>query len=174
MQLLKATPEDFDLIYSEMEKSFVREEIRDRAGAREVMDEENYVIYHVTDSGTRVGFITIWELSEFAFAEHFVTYEKFRNRGYGREALRMIEERYEKVVLEVEPPEDDIKKRRIAFYKRQGFFENAQPYIQPPYRDADEGVPLIIMSYPDKLSDFEAHVAEIYERVYNKTYRSTK
>ena len=174
MELIKAKAEDFEVIYSEMEKSFVREEIRDRARAREVMDEENYVIYHVTDDDTRVGFITIWELSGFAFAEHFVTYEEFRNKGYGKEALKMIEEKYKKVVLEVEPPEDGIKKRRIAFYKRQGFFENAQPYIQPPYRDEDEGVPLIIMSYPAKLSDFEAHVTEIYGRVYNKTYRSTK
>ncbi len=174
MQIIKATVEDFDLIYSEMEKNFVREEIRDRGSAREVMEDENYVIYHVTEGGTRVGFITVWELSGFAFAEHFVTYEKFRNKGYGHEAIKIIEEKYKRVVLEVEHPLDDMKKRRIAFYKRQGFFENAQPYIQPPYREDGEGVPLILMSYPAPLSDFDAHVTEIYERVYKKTYRSEK
>lgn len=166
MELIKATAEDFDLIYSEMEKNFVREEIRGREAAKAVMEDTKYSVYHVTDGGTLVGFITVWELSGFAFLEHFVTYEEFRNKGYGKEVLKIIEEKYKNAVLEVEPPEDDMKKRRIAFYKRQGFYENGYPYIQPPYRAEDAGVRLILMSYPAPLSDFDGHVKEIYRKVY--------
>ena len=174
MEIIKAKVEDFDLIYSEMEKNFVREEIRDRKAARAVMEDEKYVIYHVAKDGTRVGFMTVWELSDFAFLEHFVTYEKFRNKGYGHEALTLLKEKYKKIILESEPPCNDIQKRRISFYERNGFTKNDFPYIQPPYREDDEGVPLLIMSYPSKLSDFDAHVTEIYGRVYKKTYRSKK
>lgn len=174
MEIIKAKVEDFDLIYSEMEKNFVREEIRDRKAARAVMEDEKYVIYHVAKDGTRVGFMTVWELSGFAFLEHFVTYEKFRNKGYGHGALTLLKEKYKKIILEAEPPRSDIQKRRISFYERNGFTKNDFPYIQPPYREDDEGVPLVIMSYPSKLSDFDAHVTEIYGRVYKKTYRRTK
>ena len=46
MKLTKATPEEFDFIYSEMEKNFVREEIRDYDSAKAVMNESGYSIYH--------------------------------------------------------------------------------------------------------------------------------
>ena len=166
MELIKAKAEDFSLIYSDMEKSFVREEIRDRDAARAGMTNEKYSVYHVTDGGTRVGFMTVWKLSGFLFLEHFVTYEAFRNKGYGTAALKLLKEKSELIILEAEPPIEDMQKRRSGYYKRNGFSENDFPYTQPPYRDGDEGVELVLMSYPKKLSDVDSFVEEIYREVY--------
>ena len=168
MKIIKADSEDFDLIYSEMEKSFIREEIRDYDSALEALNDEKYSIYHVADGDTRVGFMTVWELSGFAFLEHFVTYEKFRNKGYGHKALALLKEKFKCIMLEAEPPREDIQKRRISFYERNGFQKNDFPYIQPPYRASDTGVRLILMSYPTPLYDAAPYVKEIYEKVYKK------
>ena len=169
MKLIKATDVDFDLIYSEMEKNFVREEIRDYCSAKKITTEEGYSIYHVADGDTRVGFMTVWELSGFLFLEHFVTYEPFRNKGYGAAALNLLKEKSPLIILEAEPPREVIQRRRIGFYKRNGFSENDFTYIQPPYRKGDTGVELILMSYPEKLKNAKAYVKEIYQTVYKIT-----
>ena len=168
MKLKKATISDFDEIFCEMEKNFIYEEIRDRDAALEVMSKKEYSIFHILDGEQKVGFITVWELEGFTFAEHFVIYEKYRNCGYGSKGMRLLQERFERIILEVEHPEDELKARRIAFYKRLGFCQNDYPYIQPSYRKGGEGVPLILMSYPKKLDNCENTVSVLYKKIYNK------
>lgn len=166
MKLIKARYEDFDPIYTEMEKNFILEERRDKNDAEKLFDKAEYVIYHTKKDGKYIGFVTVWELSDFAFIEHFVTYEKYRSKGYGSEVLAKLKEKYGVLVLEAEPPQNDMQKRRIAFYERNGFCQNPQRYIQPSYRKDGRGVELVLMSFPSKLSDFENTVHQIYSSVY--------
>ena len=168
MELRKIENEDFDLIYSEMEKSFIYEEYRDRIPARKLLDKAEYLVYHITEKGETVGFIAVWTLADFVFIEHFVIYEKYRNLGYGGVALSLIKEKYGKAVLEAEPPTGGIMARRVAFYERNGFRQNPQKYMQPALRKDGDEVELVIMSYPDVLNDFEQVVLEIKELVYDK------
>ena len=74
-----------------------------------------------------------------------------------------------KVVLEVELPEDSLKKRRIGFYERHGFTFNEYPYIQPPMGEDRHEIPLRIMSAPEPLSEdeFQSVRTELYESVYH-------
>ena len=74
-----------------------------------------------------------------------------------------------KVVLEVELPEDSLKKRRIGFYERHGFAFNEYPYIQPPMGEDRHEIPLRIMSAPEPLSEdeFQSVRTELYESVYH-------
>ena len=170
MELKRIENEDFDLIYSEMEKNFIYEEYRDRISARKLLDKAEYLVYHITEKGENVGFIAVWTLADFVFIEHFVIYEKYRNLGYGGMALSLIKEKYGKAVLEAEPPTGGIRARRVAFYERNGFRQNPQKYMQPALREDCDGVELVIMSYPDVLCDFDAAVKEIYEKVYNRGF----
>ena len=85
--------------------------------------------------------------------------------------LALLRKKYEKIVLEVEPPYDEMKRRRIAFYERQGFCQNDYPYVQPPYREGETGVELILMSLPSPLSDCGECIKEMYEKVYKTTNR---
>ena len=167
MKLVKAAADHFDLIYAEMEKNFIADERRDKKDAEKILGSEKFSIYLANnDDGVNVGFVTVWELTNFAFVEHFVIYERYRNKGYGGEALFELKKKYNALVLEAEPPLSGIQKRRIAFYERNGFLINPQKYIQPSYRIGGRGVELILMSFPSRLADFLATVCEVYENVY--------
>ena len=168
MKITKSKLSDFDFIYSEIEKSFIVDERRDYADALMLFKEGKYEVVEFLQEGERVGFITLWKLSDFVFAEHFVIYEKYRNRGLGSLALAALKENYEKIVLEAETPVTDIAKRRLGFYKRNGFIANEQPYLQPAYRKGGSEVPLVIMSYPEALDDFDLATALIRKEVYFK------
>ena len=166
MELSRIDISDFDAFYLELEKSFIEDERRDYADALRLFEEGKYEILSLIHDGKRVGFISLWNLPDFTFAEHFVIYEDCRNRGFGAAALSEIKRVYNKIVLEAEPQESDIAKRRLAFYKRNGFFENAGDYTQPAYRKTSDGVKLVIMSYPSLLESFDKTVEAIKSTVY--------
>lgn len=52
------------------------------------------------------------------------------------------------IVLEIEPPQDDISRRRRAFYERCGFCTTEHAHLQPPYHAGQAELPLVVMSYP--------------------------
>ncbi len=168
MTVRTATVLDFDRIFSEMEKSFIPDEIRTKEDAFKILSKKEYIIYIFEENGEDVGFITVWELEDFAFAEHFVIFEKYRNSGYGSKGMKLLQENYSNIILEVEHPETPLKARRIGFYERLGFKQNDYPYLQPSYKKDGNPVPLILMSYPKELVDISKTVTDIYRVIYNK------
>jgi len=170
LSLVKADISEFDFVYDALERNFIPEERRDREDALALLMKGAYTVYHILDEAERVGFITVWELSDSGFIEHFVVYEAYRNRGYGASALELLKGKYKKLVLEAEPPTDGMPARRVAFYERCGFARNEQYYFQPPYREGGEGVELVLMSWPTRLDGFQVTVREIYANVYNKNF----
>ena len=155
-----------------MKKSFCLDEIRDFPLAAQVYEEDEYRLYHICKDGERVGFIAIWEFENFSFVEHFVIYERYRNRGFGSEVIALVRERYPQVVLEVEPPKEEMAARRFGFYKRSGFVPNSLHYMQPSYRENGNEVHLILMSYPDELQNPKQVVRTMYNKVYKKQYEA--
>lgn len=166
MELSKIDTSHFDDFYLELEKSFIEDERRDYADALRLFKEGKYEILSLMHEGKRVGFISLWNLPDFTFAEHFVIHESCRNLGFGAMALSEIKRIYKKIVLEAEPAASDIAKRRLAFYKRNGFFENEGDYTQPAFRKTSRGVKLVIMSFPSPLESFDKTVEDIKNTVY--------
>ena len=164
---MPVTDAEFDGVFEEMENNFVREERRDREAARALLGEPRYTFFHVEDEGERVGFITLWHLEATTFVEHFVTYEKYRNRGVGRRVLSLLADSYGSLVLEAEHPETEMAARRLAFYGRAGFVKNDYPYLQPSYHGG-EGVPLALLSYPAALADTAATAKMLKHAVYGQ------
>ena len=79
-----------------------------------------------------------------------------------------IENVNQQIILEVEKPTDEMSCRRIAFYKRLGFVENYQQYLQPSYHNDGNFVPLNIMSRVELSdSDFETIKNILYQKVYS-------
>lgn len=77
--------------------------------------------------------LLVWNLPDVVFLENFAVRSDCRGQGIGADLLRQVAEIWEKPqVLEVEIPQTERQRRRIAFYQRCGFFLN-QTY---PYRDA--------------------------------------
>ena len=174
IRLQKVAEEDFDAFFDEIEKNFIPEERRERADARRLMAEGEYTVLCLIGGDRRVGYITVWELDGFAYVEHFVTRAEYRNHGYGGAALSALKERYDRIVLEAEPPTGEMPIRRLAFYERNGFCRNEQYYFQPAYREGGDGVELVLMSYPTLLSDFHTVARDIYAKVYGREYGEDK
>lgn len=170
MRLFKAEADFLDEMCGQLELNFDLEERRDRRDQLEAFGEDKFVCWIIEENGNRVGFLNVWEFEEFAYFEHFVVYERFRGNGCGGRALDMLLKKYGKVVLEAEPPEEGIRRRRINFYERHGLKVNPQFYWQPPFRKGGKGCELKILSYPDLLTDYDGVVGKIYGEVYKTEY----
>lgn len=169
MEFIKAKVTDLPLIYAQMEENFIREEIRDFPDALKVFYKKNYSIYYIIVAGDTVGFMCVWELDGFSFLEHFVIFQNFRGKGYGGVAFDRLINHCSFLVLECEPPKDEMQKRRVAFYERHGMILNENKYFQPSYREGGKGCSLKLMS-SRSLVNFDETVKEIYREVYNTEY----
>ena len=74
-----------------------------------------------------------------------------------------------RICLEVEFPDNEISRRRIGFYERNGFVLNNYPYIQPPISEGRNPVPLKIMTTDKGITEeqFNKIRALLYKYVYN-------
>lgn len=172
--LKKMNPQDFDLVFSIMEESFPSDERRPYEGQKALLSNPKYHIYTLPDSKTRnlKGFITVWQFEDFVFIEHFAVNPLYRNQGLGSWILKELHSLLPfPLCLEVELPETDFARRRIAFYQRNGFLLNDYPYIQPSLSPGQNALPLMIMTSEGKITAdrFEKIKAEIYKEVYHVT-----
>lgn len=89
------------------------------------------------------GLLTTWQFDGYTYVEHFAVFPDRRGGGIGSRALAAIAG---PVILEVEPPESgEMARRRIDFYRRNGFRLDDLKYIQPPYSPDSSPVELRLM-----------------------------
>ncbi|MBQ7339918.1 MAG: GNAT family N-acetyltransferase [Clostridia bacterium] len=160
---------DFEEIFKIMGESFPIDEYRDKKGQLAIFSEPNFAVYGVRDKSKLVAFITVWEFKEFTYIEHFAVKNEYRNQNIGSQMLERVGELSKNLaVLEVEVPDCEISKRRVAFYERNGFFYNDYPYVQPSMADGKKEIPLKIMSSKRKISleEFNNVRKILYQRVY--------
>ena len=167
----KATTQDFDHIYDILQSSFPKDERRGYEAQKQLLKHPNYRIYVWEQFGKICAFISFWKIDGFAFVEHFAVAESYRNCGLGSKMLCTLKETLcVRICLEVELPETDLARRRVEFYKRNGFYYNAYEYEQPAYSKDQVAVPLRIMSTMAPLTEVEfINVKkQIYKMVYQK------
>lgn len=153
---------NFPEIYRIMQASFSDDEYRPYDEQLALFEEPEYRIYYMP-----AGFLAVWEFESFIYIEHFAVDPALRNSGTGSAMLQELVKQYQKpICLEVELPEDELTRRRIGFYERNGFVFNEYPYIQPPISKGKSPVPLRIMTYG------EAITRETFEAMKNVLYRS--
>ena len=168
MKLIPITEERFDLVFSKMTAAFPYEERRGVSDQKECLNNNFFKFLEIFDNEIDVGFITIWDFSEFAFIEHLAIDEEKRAGGYGSKTIELVKEAYKKpIILEAEAPETEQQIKRIRFYDRLGFKMNSYDYEQPSYHGG-EGVPLKILSYPELLSqdEFDLFIKKTRENGY--------
>lgn len=137
------------------DESFPRCERRDAAAQARILSDPAYHFELLLDGGDFVGLMLWWALADGRYLEHLCTLPALRNRRYGRAALSLLQAAGEPVVLEIDPPEDALSQRRARFYARSGFLANDFPHIQPPYRPGDPETPLVVLSWPRRLTAAE-------------------
>ncbi len=166
LELLRQS--EFNKVYKIMEDSFPLDEHRPYEEQKMLLDNPCYSIYVAKDSneGEIQGFMAVWQLEGLGFIEHFAVDSKYRNTGLGSRVLQEIRERLTgRICLEVELPDNDISKRRIEFYQRNGLYYNDYPYIQPAISKGRNPIPLRIMTSGGMVTEPE------YERIRDILYR---
>ena len=166
MEFVKIQPNEAEYVYRQLEKCFIKDELRDYDDYLTVLNDDAYLLAHITLDGKRVGFVGLWQLNGFTFVEHFAIYEQLRGNGYGGMAIDALQRQFGKIVLEIEPPIEPDQIRRLHFYERHGFTMNGFAYMQPSYRPNGNSLPLKLMSFPDEISDHVSVISEIYKKVY--------
>lgn len=151
--------------------SFPTDEYRALEEEREYTDSKE-IFYNniILNDGAPIGLITYWDFRQFYYVEHFAIDPAQRNGGYGKTVLnKLCEELHRPIVLEVEAPVEEIAKRRIGFYQRQGFSLWEKEYLQPPYKAGDSYLPMHIMAYGNLECEkaFDEIKNLIYREVYN-------
>ena len=113
----------------------------------------------VWDGDLFVGLVFWWLADEgYAYLEHLAVEPVLRGHNYGARILYDLCRRAGRVILEIDPPEDEISRRRRGFYERNGFVYNEYDYIHPSYLRPPQPHRLMVMSYPEAISpaEFEA------------------
>ena len=162
---------DFEEFYSLMEISFpecerkTKEEFLKLCKANEL-----YKVFAAFEGDTLISFFTVWEFEDFTFGDHFAVLPSYRNRGIGSLILKHIKEISAlPLIIEVEYPNEVMAKKRLDFYLRNAFRQNSFDYLLPPMQDSFEPLPMLILSYPDIISENEFSEMRniIYKEVYN-------
>lgn len=132
--------------------------------------EQRYRAEAILHDGQCIGLLTSWCFDTFIYIEHFAIASTSRSSGYGSMALRtFIDAQSLPIILEAEPPTEEMAIRRIGFYERNGFVLYAYDYYQPPYMPDCQEIPLRLMgtiseeeeARPDKIA------RTLHREVYN-------
>lgn len=109
-----------------------------------------------TDTGL-AGILFHWDCGpKTRYVEHLAVSPALRGQNMGSKALSAFSAQVGRVILEIDPPEDEISIRRLRFYQRLGFVENPYEYLHPSFREPFVTHRLVLMSYPHPLTEGEA------------------
>ncbi|MFI3312813.1 MAG: GNAT family N-acetyltransferase [Eubacteriales bacterium] len=164
---------DFDQVNQLIEENFPPHEIRGYEAQKNLINNPSFHIFVLKDldSHQLKGFISVWDVDDFWFVDHFAVSETYRNQGLGGHILTALQEISQgKIFLEVDLPETEIAKRRIGFYERNGYVTNPYPYQLPALVSGGNIMNLMIMSWntPLPLEKFTSLKNQLFKIAYNQ------
>lgn len=142
--------------------SFPFHEKRERKSQSEILNDKDYNFTLAYDENDFVGMVLYWETKAFIYIEHFCVSPEKRNMRYGQKVLEALRGIGKTVILEIDPPVDEVSERRQGFYERNGFCANIYAHTHPPYHREHTGHRLVVMSCPDTLSEDEYRKFDTY------------
>jgi len=163
------SPDDYRIqeIYNSYSTTFPEDERRDWDKFIPLFNHSNVKVISVLHEAKNIGYLIIWELSNFTFVEHFEVFQEFRSQKLGSHITGYLLENYPRIILEIEPEHSgDDAKRRYSFYQKNGFKLIDESYIQPSYGKDKKPLDLwLLANYspenPEEVKD------EIYDIVYH-------
>lgn len=160
MRLERITDAGHDMYKTALElyrSSFPLHEQREAASQANILRDPDYCFYLIYDNAVFAGLLLCWETAHFIYLEHFCIIPELRGRRYGQRALDLLQQRKKSIILEIDPPIDDISMRRKGFYQRNGFAANPYSHIHPPYHRENAGHALEVMTSPLPITPEEYH-----------------
>ena len=135
------------------DQAFPYLEKRNESEQQRVMSKSNYHFDIITDEGKFVGILAYWKNDNFIFIEHFAVLPELRGRGYATGALNILKNQNDcNIILEIDPPVDEVSRKRFAFYQKCGFVMNSHDHTQAKYHLGDSDLKLKILSYPRQIT----------------------
>ncbi|MBP0612184.1 GNAT family N-acetyltransferase [Chryseobacterium sp. cx-311] len=153
-------------IYKSYCSTFPEDERRSKDQFRQLFKNPKVKVLAILNELDNIGYLVLWELTDFVFIEHFEIFSEFRSLKYGSEMLAHLFRTYSHVVLEAEPEHlNDDAVRRIAFYSKNGFSVIDENYVQPCYEEGKNSLQLLLLANwaPEKTDWIKE---EIYDVVY--------
>lgn len=110
-----------------------------------------------------IGLLQWWKYPDFSYVENLAIVPEKRGGGQGQKILRtlMNPESASPVILEIDPLEDEVARRRWHFYAKLGYVMNAHRHLHPPYQPGDATFELCLLSWPSAIS--EAQYARFHQ-----------
>ena len=144
----------FDEVFSIMKKSFPQEEMRNYEGQKALLERDDYFIKTYMHEDEVAGFCAYYKFDNFIYIEHLACNPEVRGLGIGTKLVQQViaEDENLVVILEVEPPVDELTKRRVRFYEKLGFKLNPHYHFQPSLNEGMDGLELKKTSIPHQKS----------------------
>lgn len=133
--------------------SFPEHERRRISSHSAACDNEQFHTQIAVENGNLMAILFFWKYDGVIYVEHLAVNPAMRNRNVGTTVLSEFIEANagSSIILEIDPPIDEISQRRLKFYQRIGFIENTYQYTHPSYNRNGLEHELVIMSYPKAL-----------------------
>lgn len=160
MEIIKVVPSNsnlWDQVWRVYVESFPEHERRRISGHTRACENESFHTYIAVDNGNLQAIIFYWTYGNTIYIEHFAVNPLMRGKNIGTKLLSdfIVQNKGMNIILEIEPPVDEITKRRLNFYDRIGFLYNEYHYVHPSYTKKGTPHELKIMSYPNKVTPEE-------------------
>ncbi len=153
-------------IFASYEITFPQDERRNKTQFQALFKNPKVKVFSIVDQKENVGYLVTWLIEDFYYIEHFEVFESFRNRKLGSSVLTSFAGLHPHLILESEPANlNEIAKRRIDFYQRNGFEIIDKNYTQPPYEAGKNPLNLWLLTNV-AVEDAEKIAAEIHKIVY--------
>lgn len=148
-------------------QSFPPYEIRTEEAQKKLMTEKDYFCMALYEEKTLVGILFYWETETIRYVEHLAISPHLRGKNYGSRIMGGLCSTEKIVILEIDPPIDEISKKRQQFYENLGFFMNPFHFIHPSYTKIKHPHQLKIMSSPRKLEqkEFDDFIEYLHQKV---------
>ncbi len=166
---IKSLNNDYMYVENLLKRTFPAAELRPAEKQRRLITENpDFHCMLVCLGKRRIGALNWWRFEDVNFCEHFAIEAGLRGKGIGSKILEFLKYRG-KLLLEVELPHSAEAERRIGFYEKQGLIAWMDvPYIQPPYGEGLEPLPMILMASPAiNKNDSTQLIKLIRQNVYN-------
>lgn len=139
----------FEEAFALYETAFPLHERRTREKQVGAMGHPEYHFTLIWEGEAFAGILLFWEGPSFRYVEYFAVSEALRGKGLGAEALRLLQGEGKDLLLEIDPPVEEVSHGRQRFYEKQGFQANPWSHVHPPYRKDFQGHDLVVMTWPE-------------------------
>lgn len=117
----------FEASFTLYEASFPPNERRTREDHLRALQDADFFPLGAVEDGKLLADMFLWETEDFCYLEHFAVQPSLRGHGTGSTILRQLLTQDKPLILEIEPPDDEITCRRKRFYERNGLRGTAVP-----------------------------------------------